>query len=49
MRHESNDLNGRVAHRRDRPSLNPWVLDDIAPTLSEIREARSSRPSTPSL
>ena len=40
----------RPTHRRDRPFLNPYVLDDIAPTLSEIREARSNhRPGAASL
>ena len=31
----------RSASRAGRPSLNPYVLDEIAPTLAEIRAARS--------
>jgi hypothetical protein len=34
----------RVVTRRDRPSVSPWLLDDVAPTLSEIRKARSLVP-----
>ena len=31
----------RTSFRSERPSLNPYMVDDVAPTLSEIREARS--------
>ena len=31
----------RTNPRTGRPSLNPYVLDEIAPTLGEIRRARS--------
>lgn len=30
----------RASFRTGRPSLNPYILDEIAPTLVEIRLAR---------
>jgi hypothetical protein len=33
----------RTSYRSLRPSVCPYMLDDIAPTLSEIREARSNQ------
>ena len=32
----------RPTQRRDRPSLNPYVIDEVALMLAEIREARAS-------
>ena len=32
----------RPTQRRDRPSLNPYLIDEVAPTLAEIREARAN-------
>jgi hypothetical protein len=31
----------RTTLRNGRPSLSPYMLDDVAPTLAEIRAARS--------
>jgi hypothetical protein len=33
----------RTAVRMTRPSLSPYLLDEVALTLSEVREARSDR------
>ena len=33
----------RTSLRTGRPSLNPYVLDEIAPTLTEIRRARDGQ------
>ncbi len=35
----------RPTARSRRPSLNPYFLDDFAPTLADIRRARSDQPS----
>ena len=35
----------RPTSRSGRPSLNPYFLDDVAPTLAEIRHARSGQSS----
>ncbi len=32
-----------TTRRPERPSLNPYTIDEIAPTLSDIRAARSGR------
>ena len=33
----------RTSPRAGRPSLSPYVLDEIAPTLAEIRRARDGQ------
>ena len=33
----------RTTPRTVRPSLNPYVLDEIAPAITEIRHARGGR------
>ena len=45
MRQVETPKSQRTTGRSGRPSLNPYVLDDITPTLAEIRRARSDRPS----
>ena len=34
----------RTSPRTGRPSLNPFILDEIAPTVGEIRRARGGLP-----
>ena len=41
MHHPTTHRTTRTTHRSQRPSLSPYVLDDTALTLSEIRQARS--------
>jgi len=41
MHHRTNRQAIRTAHRTQKSSLNPYVLDEIAFTLSDIRRARS--------
>ena len=43
--HQVKAPKSRPTARSGRPSLNPYFLDDVAPTLAEIRRARSGRPS----
>jgi hypothetical protein len=39
--HEANSSKPKVTSlRTGRPSLSPYVLDEIAPTLTEVRRAR---------
>jgi len=38
--HHSTRQSTRTAHRTQKSSLNPYVLDDVAFTLSDIRRAR---------
>jgi hypothetical protein len=33
----------RASFRPQQPSLSPYMLDDVAPTLLEIRAARSDQ------
>ena len=42
MHHPTNRQTARTAHRTQKPSLNPYVLDEVAFTLSDIRRARES-------
>ena len=41
MHHPTNHRTARTAHRTQKSSLNPYVLDDVAFTLSDIRRARA--------
>jgi len=41
MHHPTNRQATRTAHRTQKSSLNPYVLDDVAFTLSDIRRARA--------
>ncbi len=42
MQHVKTRKPVRLPHRSERVSLSPYVLDDVAPTLAEIRAARST-------
>ncbi|MGA2472870.1 MAG: hypothetical protein ABSG39_05175 [Acidimicrobiales bacterium] len=41
MHHSTTHRTTRTTHRNQRPSLSPYVLDDTALTLSDIRQARA--------
>ena len=41
MHHRTNHQGTRTAHRTPKSSLNPYVLDEVAFTLSDIRRARA--------
>jgi len=46
MHHPTKRQAGRTTHRSQKPSVDPYVLDDVAFTLSDIRRARAeSEPS----
>jgi len=44
--HHSTRQSTRTANRTQKSSLNPYVLDDVAFTLSDIRRAREQSEST---
>ncbi len=41
MHHPTNRQVTRTTHRTQKSSLNPYVLDEVAFTLSDIRRARA--------
>jgi hypothetical protein len=41
MHHPTTRRAARAAHRTQKSSLDPYVLDDVAFTLSDIRRARA--------
>jgi len=41
MHHSTPHRTTRTTHRTQRPSLSPYVLEDTALTLSDIRRARA--------
>ncbi|MGA2932201.1 MAG: hypothetical protein ABSE98_08970 [Acidimicrobiales bacterium] len=41
MHHSTTRRTTRTTHRTQRPSLSPYVLEDTALTLSDIRQARA--------
>ncbi|MGD0746447.1 MAG: hypothetical protein ABSB68_01385 [Acidimicrobiales bacterium] len=43
MHHSTTHRTTRTTHRSQRPSLSPYLLDDTALTLSDIRQARAER------
>lgn len=41
MHHSTTHRITRTTHRSQRPALSPYLLDDTALTLSDIRQARA--------
>jgi hypothetical protein len=41
MHHSTTHRSIRTTHRSQRPALSPYLLDDTALTLSDIRQARA--------
>ncbi len=41
MHHPTNRQATRTAHRTEKSALSPYVLDEVAFTLSDIRRARA--------
>jgi len=40
MHHATTRQASRTTHRMSRPTLSPYLLDDVGLTLAEIRQAR---------